>query len=520
MNVINDNWLFVRYLDNEVKQISIKQAFQDAEKILDIETPIFHDYKCQIYDVCTLELLTTILKATYYKPKYKFIAGKDNFQDYLFDNWNIDEIVEYLNEWQHRFNLFDNEYPFLQDISLLEEVNKQNNNYIAVTNPICPGGQNIVFGKIKTQGPEGSIEYMKSYSFDSIELIYILLYTSIMGTSTAASQYPNTGLSSKVASFIIPKGKNLKETLSLNCFPLKTSDRPNEYEDDIFYDRPIWELNIGDFEKFDITNITKNVLICTFFPGMPMLAKKNVENNIINNMVIGRKEIFNKDIKNQLKDNYVNNNPWSINKSRTEKDGSINISYDISILKIIDLCIALTNKLTDKSFCNLLDNNLGKDYKFVCNVYYRELDNKYRSYIITFGNHKISSEVLKILENDINHEKAIEFQNIIKEILNSMSSFKGKDYYLSDLYTKTVDGFKVTSYNDNIKNAFSLYAEEYFFNTFIPNINDEDILKKTAMDLTKYMQSLVDNINTNDFISYSKGYKWFKINLNKIISKY
>ena len=34
MNVVNDNWLFVRYLNNEVKQISVRQAFIDADKII------------------------------------------------------------------------------------------------------------------------------------------------------------------------------------------------------------------------------------------------------------------------------------------------------------------------------------------------------------------------------------------------------------------------------------------------------------------------------------------------------
>ena len=35
MNVINDNWLFVRYSDDTVRQISVRQAFIDAEHALD-----------------------------------------------------------------------------------------------------------------------------------------------------------------------------------------------------------------------------------------------------------------------------------------------------------------------------------------------------------------------------------------------------------------------------------------------------------------------------------------------------
>lgn len=534
MNVINDPWLFVRYLNNEVKQISVRQAFIDAEKIKGVETPIFHEYKCQIYNVCTLELLATILKSIYYKPQYKFISGKDIFQDYLFNNWNINDILKYLNKWENRFNLFDNEYPFLQDISLLDEVNKQNDNYISVSNPICPGGKNIVFGKIKTLGPENSTDYSKGYIFNDIELVYILLYTSIMGTSTAASQYPNTGLSSKAANFIFPIGNNLKETLIYNCLPLKTSDRPID-NDDIFYDRPIWELDKGDFEKFDLITITKNTLLCTFFPGIPVLAKKSNNNNIISNMVISKKEVYNKNRKEQLKSDYVKFNPWTINKSIEEKDGNINISYDISVLKIIDLCIALTSNLTNHKFCNILQNNLDKEYNFICDIYYRELDSRYRSYIVTFGEYKISSEILKLLKNDINHEKAVKFQMIVNDSLNLIQYFKHKknnknkdteeEYYLPELYTKTYDKngnikYESTSYNKDIQNKFSLYAEEYFFNVFINNIKNENVLYQTANDLTKYMKNLINEIDTHEFIIYAKGYKWFNINLSKIKNKY
>ena len=61
MNVLNDNWLFVRYNTGKVKQISVRQAFLDAEKIKDIETPTFHGTTVSLYDVPVIQFLSILL---------------------------------------------------------------------------------------------------------------------------------------------------------------------------------------------------------------------------------------------------------------------------------------------------------------------------------------------------------------------------------------------------------------------------------------------------------------------------
>lgn len=211
--MINDDWLFVRYLNNEVKQISVRQAFIDADKIKNIETPIFHNTRVYIYDVPVIQLLSTILLATYFKPEVNFKAHSSYFsKDLMKNGWDLDLILSYLDQYQHKFNMFDDTYPFLQNIKLKQQKTKDEDNislgYISKTNLVAPGGNNLIFEHNSSTKTD-----LCSYKPTEDELVYILLYLRTMATSPMSKYYPNKALCGNTTMFMINYGKNLKETI-------------------------------------------------------------------------------------------------------------------------------------------------------------------------------------------------------------------------------------------------------------------------------------------------------------------
>ena len=150
MNIINDPWLFVEYLDGTKTQVSIRQAFIDAEKIKNIDTPVFHNTKVSIYEVPVIQFLATILETVYFKPENNFVAHNKYFcKNLMNDGWDLQLILDYLNKWQDRFNLFDEKYPFMQDISLKKYIKDENNDndlsYISKISVVAPGANNLIF---------------------------------------------------------------------------------------------------------------------------------------------------------------------------------------------------------------------------------------------------------------------------------------------------------------------------------------------------------------------------------------
>ena len=77
MNIINDPWLFVEYLDGTTTQVSVRQAFTAAEKIRKFVTPCFHKTVMYAYDIPVIQLFVTILQAAYYKPEYEQCQAKN-----------------------------------------------------------------------------------------------------------------------------------------------------------------------------------------------------------------------------------------------------------------------------------------------------------------------------------------------------------------------------------------------------------------------------------------------------------
>ena len=506
MNVINDNWLFVEYLDGHKEQISIRKAFIDADKIKDIDTPIFHDSKVFIYDVPIILFLVTILEAAYFKPEYRFKSGKKNFSKELMKNgWDKNILNTYFDKWENRFNLFDEKYPFLQEIKL-KEIENSKNDYISKLSPIAPAGNNLIFENSSNTPIENLID---KYDFDITELIYVLLYTNAMGVSPMPAKYPNKSLMANATMYIIPKGKNLKETIIYNCLPLIYSARPNIEEPDIKYDRPIWELDSKDeILEYDMANISDNILLCSFFPSI--LLYVDFKDNKIENIIISKNSedcILDKKSREALSTAYVTKNPWTIMSSIVEKDvTTIKYKEWNKSLKIISLCISITKKLMSGNIhCNIINTTLQENHDAICEIYYREFD-KYKCNVYSIGKYIVPQYVFDILQDDENYIIAENFESIISDIQRYIKAFKG-----SGISSKIVDSWNL---------QFSQFAENYFLGDFIKNINAP--IKNSVDILTKQAKQIIDNsINSiRNPLQYVSAYRLFNNNIKKLIDKF
>lgn len=499
MNVINDNWLFVRYLDDEVKQISVRQAFIDADKIQNIETPVFHNTKVYIYDVPVIQLLATIVLAVYFKPENNFVAHDKGFCKKLMKNgWDLQVILDYLDHWQDRFNLFDENYPFMQDISLKSNItNKESYSYISNTSVIAPGGRNAIF---EHNTNDVFSNYLIKYTYSIDELIYSLLYIRTLATSPFAKEYPNKAINANATLFIINYGKNLFETIVYNCLPLR-----NNIQEDDLYDRPIWELDSYKDIKDYSEELYKNTLLCTFLPCIPVYV--NYTDGEIKNILLGRtyNDVFMKkeDMAN-LKLAYSSYNPWTIRIYRQEDDGGFEKYKEwTKNLKILGLCIDITKKLPSGFACNIVSTELQENSNAKCVIYYRQYDDM-KSNVLSYGKYEINQSVFENLQDTYNHELAISYQNTIKKCSDKFNEFKNSGISKNQL--------------ENCKYKFSTFAEQYFLNTFVYNLDKTDILDTTVDILIKYCKKITKELEqtTSNPLRYAQAYKYFSSSLNKI----
>ena len=105
-NLLRERWLPCLQRDGTVREFSLRDALMQASDLLDIigETPL--------QTMALYRLLLAILHRVF---------GPENdlvWAELWRDGWNSAEIDQYLNEWSHRFDLFDTDRPFYQASNL------------------------------------------------------------------------------------------------------------------------------------------------------------------------------------------------------------------------------------------------------------------------------------------------------------------------------------------------------------------------------------------------------------------
>ena len=506
MNIINDSWLTVEYLDGSQKTISVRTLFKEAEQIKTLVTPNFHNTTIYLYDVPVMQFLTVLLLSAYFKPETNFQSGDKYFSKRILENgWDNSVISAYLDKWQDRFNLFDENYPFLQEIKLKDrEYNEESTNYILQCSPIAPAANNTVFEGVSLSEGQSISSY---YAFTEQELVYLLLYTAMLGVSIMPAQYKNKSLLCKHTMFLLLQGKNLKETIIYNALPLLESSRPNE--DTELYDKPIWEFdNKDEINDYDLMEITNNHLLCSFFPSMPLYVHYD---NGIKSIVVAKEikdAIVDEKTRDQIAQGYLLNNPFTINKMVEDKDGTKTFSPREwgKDLKISNLCTEITKKVP-KSLCRLISSDIQDNHGATCFIYYRTFD-KYKSNVYACGRYELPQDVFDILQVEKNYDIAVEYQDMVAKIKGYLEFFKTE---------------VSTSKMEEMKTLFAQRAESYFFHQFIDNIDKETILLDCYTYLSTYAKQLIDDA-MNSYISNPVSFAKVSIKaigcINKLQTKY
>ncbi len=210
-NLIDEPWIVVRTLQGEALELSIAEVFSRANSIERLANEL------PTQDFAILRVLLAILLRVVVQDLQD---GEDPF-DVWAELWEAgdlpqDEISRYLHTWHHRFNLFDEESPFMQVAGL----------------EACNGGVSEIKKLIGDQ-PDGlALFSMKAaeglsritHSEAARYLVHVHAFdpsgikTGVKGDSSVkgGKSYPiGTGWAGRLGGVYI-EGRNLRETLLLN----------------------------------------------------------------------------------------------------------------------------------------------------------------------------------------------------------------------------------------------------------------------------------------------------------------
>ena len=104
-NLVDQKWIPCIMLDGTRDEKNIKEVILEASDIKEIFD------NSPLVTVALHRLLLAILHRN-------LGPANENEWGFLWNNgsgeWDTDRILTYLDKWQHRFDLFDNKYPFYQ----------------------------------------------------------------------------------------------------------------------------------------------------------------------------------------------------------------------------------------------------------------------------------------------------------------------------------------------------------------------------------------------------------------------
>lgn len=211
-DLVDEPWILVKLLAGEVEELSLREVFRKASRI----ERLANDLPTQ--DFAILRVLLAVLQ----RSVVGIVADQ---YEYPSDAWGalweakdlpVAAIESYLNEWHHRFDLFDPDQPFMQTAGL------------TATN-----GTVSEVKKLIADVPDGKPLFsMKSlHGLESLEpneaarwLVHVHAYdtsgikTGVKGDSTVkgGKSYPiGTGWAGNLGGLYL-EGANLAETLLLN----------------------------------------------------------------------------------------------------------------------------------------------------------------------------------------------------------------------------------------------------------------------------------------------------------------
>ena len=210
-NLVDEPWIITRTPDNQVTDVSIRDAFHRATELKGLAGEI------PTQEVAVLRLLLAIaMRAT----------ARERSDDEKIDDWSrwwdeglpLDEINSYLDAWHDRFNLFDDRAPFMQVADLRTAKGK----YSGLVKIISEVSPNDKFFTTRDGRGIASLSYAEAARW----LVHTHAF-DVSGIKSGAVGDPRvkggrgypigTGISGPMG-IVIVEGKSLAETILLNLF--------------------------------------------------------------------------------------------------------------------------------------------------------------------------------------------------------------------------------------------------------------------------------------------------------------
>ena len=483
-NLVEMPWIPVRYLDGTENTIGIRKIFEDAEKIKEVKTPVFRGESLHLYKMLAVRFLSAVVMSAYYKEETGFAAKTLDYTEELKKNGLYSDVIQnYLDRWYDRFDLYSDQYPFLQNIALRDLPTDGWEGKFRAWNPFAPSDNNKLFGRIRSIDPEKK-DVFSQFDMSKEEFPYFLLYAAAIGASPCGAQYGENALGKGEYVFVEIEGSNLAETILSNVFSLERSSRPDEDNEDVLPDLPTWELGyVSQVNEMNPEVLPDNHLLCAFYPAISMLCVKRDENdNPLSVIRLAKKRhegtpaeklCADQEMAKKLSEIYVD--PRSIVK---EKGGYYVFNMSYSTAQV--MCMIATESVGGHLSSRVLEE-LPKDTDHKINIYYRELD-KYKALSGSAGVLDGGSvKTWRTLVDPQMHEVAKKYQKYngsAREIIRRYLKEALLDYRKKEVDKKTVLS---SSVNDGFLADLSDWVEDDFFGVFTEDlVGKNDALAKAA----------------------------------------
>ena len=473
-NLIDKPWLLVKESGGEANKVGLKYLFANIKSIDSLVTPEFHRTKAYLYDPAVMHFLSVIVLAANYKKGNDRACGDGFVEESLCDGLDTDVVLKYLDKYRDRFDLFDENRPFLQNPALKELLKEDaSTRYELLFNPLTPSGNNKMFGRTREMSS-------LNCKMTCEELAYVLLYTASEGVSPMSAKYSNKSLCAKLTMQVMPVGENLEETILMNCPDLSE----NLYADGetrvrSFFDRPFWEMDAYAIPSdVNYSELEGYVLFNSFLPLIPVLAAEPNSEGVVERLALSRSldcSLLKKDAREELTEAYLVHNPWAVKTSSESKEEESDIGYHTYTPShnAWGLSIAATKEGAE---CVIVGNRKRELKDNPVKIYYRYMDGK-KTNVLGAGYLSVPSNVFNHLCDKEKHKAAQRYQDDFK---------KAKDILIDSLRVAGTKQERRQTYSDR----FSYFIENDFFNVFISNIDALDP-ERSVLEALMRMRDMV-----------------------------
>lgn len=216
-NVVDQAWIPCTDMQGKRLELSLRSVLSQAHSLQEIRSN-------SSLETAALHRLLLVILHRMFGPKN--ISAWVNLWNQREQGFNVTQINQYLDKWQHKFDLFDPSQPFLQ-VADRKQLGKEN---IVINKMVAQlTADSTLFEHTLSDREEGAF-----LSFPAAARALVAIHNYGLGYKQFVD-----GPSAKGVVFLV-RGKTLHETLLLNliCYPQEEGEF-NSTQDDA----PAWEMN-------------------------------------------------------------------------------------------------------------------------------------------------------------------------------------------------------------------------------------------------------------------------------------